>query len=664
MTRTPLRLRWALFFLFTISCGVWVWRARQVPAPQPGPVGTDDQQQPVSARGLVLGKAVRDGIQVECRITPLADSEGHLREGEDANFEFTITDTTGKTPLRNIYPAAWVVSHPDNTPPLSPREAVRRAETLLNGSLFNPPELDLNFFYVLVLNGNATLSVVDPRFGFGGARLRALVPLAARGDDWALGPGARQVFVAMPEVNQVAVVDTLTWKVTANVPAGIRPRRLALQRDGRYLWVAGGAGADSGVTVLDTSNAKVVARLRTGRGEHEIALSDDSRHAFVTNTIDGTASIIDAGQLQVVATVEAGRPASIAYSSRARLAYVTDAAGGILGIDEAGRVVNRIKAPAGLAPIRFSPSGDAGFAVSTSENRLYILDPTSNRLVQQTQTEDGPDQITFSTEFAYIRHRRSANVLLVSLKTTGKEGAPLSVARFPAGEGPPGTMNHPTPADSIVPAPGASAVLVANPKGRSVHYYREGLSAPMGTFSNYQREPRAVLALDRGLRERERPGVYQTVARLERAGKFDVVFFLDQPRIVHACLFEVRPNAAREAARNRGKIDVESLVLPRAEAGKRFRPLLQLTDRATKALKTGLTDVEVLVFRADTGWHERRTAQEVAPGVYGADFVPPQAGVYEVFVSCESTSGPGAQPQRGLILHVVDADPPVGGPAR
>jgi len=660
-------MRLALFFLLAVSCGVWVWRARQTPAPQPAPVGSDGPEQAKSAQTLALGRVVRDGIQVECRITSLAGSAGQrelLMQGEDAHFEFTITDTTGRTPLRNVYPAAWVVSHHENAPPLSPRETVRRAETLLNGSLFNPPELDLNFFYVLVLNGNATLSVVDPRFGFGGARLRALVPLAARGDDWALGPGGRQVFVAMPETNQVAVVDTLTWQVTANVPAGIRPRRLALQRDGRYLWVAGGAEGDSGVTVLDTSDAKVVARLCTGRGEHEIALSDDSHHAFVTDTIDGSVSIIDVGQLRVVATVKAGSPTSIAYSSRARLAYVTDAGGAILGIDATRQVVNRIKAPAGLGPIRFSPSGEAGFVVSLRENRLYVLDPKSNRIVQQTQTEDGPDQITFSTDFAYIRHRRSANVLLVSLKTTGKEGAPLSVARFPAGDSAPGTMDHPTPADSIVPAPGASATLVANPKGGSVHYYREGLSAPMGTFSNYHREPRAVLALDRGLRERVHPGVYQTVARLERAGKFDLVFFLDQPRIVHAFLFEVRPNPAREAARNRGKIDIESLVLPRVEAGKRFRPLFQLTDHVTKALKTGLTNVELLMFRADTSWHEWRIAQEVAPGVYGADFVPPQAGVYEVFVSCESTSGPRAEPQRGLILHVVDATPTVGGRAR
>ena len=145
---------------------------------------------------------------------------------------------------------------PEDGPPATTKESARIAATMLQGSLFTPPEADLNVYYVVTLNHNETLSVVDPLFGFGGSKLLALVPLAARGDDWALGPGGRQIFVAMPDANQVAVVDTQTWKVTANLPGGIRPDRLGLQPDGRLLWVAGGADGsdDFGVTVIDPSS--------------------------------------------------------------------------------------------------------------------------------------------------------------------------------------------------------------------------------------------------------------------------------------------------------------------------------------------------------------------------------------------------------------------------
>ena len=43
--------------------------------------------------------------------------------------------------------------------------------------LLSRPELDLNTYYVLALNADATITVVDPLFGFGGTKLLALVAL-------------------------------------------------------------------------------------------------------------------------------------------------------------------------------------------------------------------------------------------------------------------------------------------------------------------------------------------------------------------------------------------------------------------------------------------------------------------------------------------------------
>jgi YVTN family beta-propeller protein len=642
------------------------------PVSRPSLVSMTRSQQPPGGQAAARGKIVRDGIQVELEVTmiatPGAGPAGVLREGQDARIAFTIADTARRTPLAKLYPSAWAVARGDNAPPTSPRDARRRAESLINGGLFNRPELDLNVYYALTLNGNATISVVDPLFGFGGTKLLALVPLAARGEDWVLGPGGRQLFVALPDVNRVAIVDTQSWKVTADAPGGIRPHRMALQPDGRYLWIAGGAPGhpDSGVTALQTIDGKVAARIRTGRGRHDLALSDDSRFAFVTNSEGGSVSIIDVQSLREVATIPTGRrPSSIAYSTRARQAYVTDVLDGtISGIDpELKQVVNRVVVDPGLGQVRFSPSGSAGFVVNTDQNLLYVLDPASNRVVQRTKVEEGPDQVAFSNDFAYIRHRGSINVVMVSLKTAGNEGAPLSVLRFPAGERPPGSMTDAPPADSIVPAPGASAMLVANPSDKSVYYFKEGLAAPMGTFSNYKREPRAVLVLDRSLRERAQSGVYETVARLDHAGRFDLIFFLDQPRFVHAFPFEVQADADLERARKRGKVAVQPLIsVSETEAGRVFRPLFELTDLESGGLKSGVGNLEILMFRVGGGWQDRRRASEVAAGVYGADFVPDQPGTYELVMVTES-AGLSLNQRRGLTIRVVAATlPPPQGP--
>jgi YVTN family beta-propeller protein len=645
--------------------GVGAWAARR-PAARPAAPGAT--RPPASDRGeppaLILGRVVREGIQVECRIVPLGrEGEGGRpgppREGRDARFEFAVTDTTGGSPLSKTYPSAWMVARPEGAPPATSKETAQELESLINGSLFTPPELDLNTFYVVTLNHNATISVVDPLFGFGGTKLLALVPLAGPGSDWAAGRDGRSIFVAIPAANQVAVVDTESWKVAATAPGGVRPRRLAVQPDGHYLWVAGGAPGsdDAGVTVLTTSDLRVAARIRTGPGATDLAFSDDSRTAFVVNATGGTVSIVDIGTLRPVATVRTGRrPGSIAYSSRAGLAYVTDAADGTVCTVDARerRVANRIEIEPGLGAIRFSPDGGLAVVVNPERNMVYVIDPSTNRVVQRAKVDEGPDRVSFSSDFAYIRHRRSINVVMIALKSAGREGALPSLNRFPAGQSPPGAMDDATPADSIVPAPGAGAVLVANPRDQSVYYYREGLAAPMGTFNNYKRQPRAILVIDRSLRERSRPGVYETTARLDRPGRFDVVFLLDQPRIVHAFPITVEPDPARDLERKRRRVDVEPLVsVGRVDSGALFRPLFELTGPDPGVAKTGLADVELLMYRVGGGWQDRRSAREVAPGVYGADFTPGLPGVYHVFIACASIGLTLNNPHR-LIVEVTD----------
>ena len=173
---------------------------------------------------------------------------------------------------------------------------------MVNASILSPADLDLNVYYVLTLNGNGTIAVVDPLFGYGGTKLLAMIPLKSPGADWVLSNDESTVYVSLPESNEVAVVDTAKWEVRKYVPGGLMPERLALQPDGQYLWVGGGGVgerfADSGVTVLDTATLDVAARIRTGSGRHDITFSMDSRFAFVTNSQQDTVSVIDVRTLK------------------------------------------------------------------------------------------------------------------------------------------------------------------------------------------------------------------------------------------------------------------------------------------------------------------------------------------------------------------------------
>ena len=215
-------------------------------------------------------------------------------------------------------------------------------------------------------------------------------------------------------------------------------------------------------------------------------------------------------------------------------------------------------------------------------------------------------------------------------------GVTVPVVDFPGGQLPFGKVARPALASGIVPAPGGGAALVANPADKTIYFYKEGMAAPMGNFSNYGRQPRAVLVVDRSLRERQ-PGIYETTTRLQRAGIHDVSLFLDSPRLAHCFEIAVQPNPELAARRANKPVVVTPLVQERTvKVGETARLQFRLTDPTTKQPKAELKDVGAMTMLAPGVWHRRQTARAIGNGVYEIEFAPPQPGVYYVYL--ESTS--------------------------
>jgi DNA-binding beta-propeller fold protein YncE len=605
-----------------------------------------------------------------------------LKEQTDAVFRFRLTDPGG-APLGGVYPAAWLYGAAAGQPTAPASGCQQRVRELLEGSLFSQADLDLNVYYVLTLNDDASLSVVDPLFGYGGSRLLAMVTLRSPGDDWALSADRHRLFVSMPDAGQVAVVDTVKFTVTDNLPAGGRPTRLGVQPDGGYLWVtadgdegAGGAaaarasGAPAGpgarsagaagggeVIAFDPRTLRSQAHIPLPAGPHDLAFSDDSRFLFVANRDGGSVTIIDVRRLQAVATLATGhRPVAVAWSRQAKLAYVSDAADGTVtavapptlpttATAQAGAaaasVVARIQAEPGLGAIAFAPDGRFGFVVNTAADRVHILDAVSNRIVQTAHVESGPDQVTFSAELAYIRHRGSETILTIPLKAIGQPGTPVTVMDVPGGQHAFGQGAMPSPAAGMARAPGANAMLIANPADMAVYYYQEGMAAPMGSFRELERQPRAVLVLDRSLHETA-PGVYEATARLPHAGRFQLALFLDSPRVLQCFPVEIAPDPQLAAQRQRDSPPrVEFLVASRIVAANRPLALrFRLRDALSGAPLADLADVEVLFYRPPGNGRRTVPAHQVEPGIYAAELPLGAPGPYSVFVQSVSARLP------------------------
>ncbi len=591
------------------------------------------------------------GISIEFSATPSRASQRSASQviaGEEATVRFKITGSNGDVPLTNLRPVAWVDQRPTKEP-IGVRECREKVQAFLQPSFSKRPTVDLNAYFILALNNEANISVIDPLSGFGGSKLYTLIPLKSPGEDWVMSADNKRLYVSMPRVNQVAVIDIPTWKVMANIDAGMKPARVALQHDGRYFWI----GNDDGVTVIDTHATKVAAQLKTGTGPHEIAFTDDDRLAFVTNKDAGTLSVIDVRKLAVLQEIKIGlQPAAIAFSSLSQTVYVANEGDGtIVAVGAAKQeIIARIQTEPGVRSISIPSDGRYGFAVNTIKNKVYAFDLSSNRVVQSVPVGPGSDQISFTKQFAYVRSRGSEFVTMIKIADLGKEAA---VTKFPGGQRAPGESLSTSVAAAIVPAPEDGAVLVANPADKMIYYYTEGMAAPMGSFQNYKRDPRALLVMDNSLRETER-GVYTTTLRFDNPGHYDVAFLLDSPRLINCFELSVaeNPNAPKKPET---AIKIEPLVKQAsARVGERFDIRFKVFDAKTAAPKSDLKDMAVLVFLAPGIWQQRELAKPLGDGVYETSFVPPNAGVYYVFFQSATL---GLQFNQSTPLTVQAAKP-------
>jgi hypothetical protein len=317
-------------------------------------------------------------------------------------------------------------------------------------------------------------------------------------------------------------------------------------------------------------------------------------------------------------------------------------------------VVARMQAEPGLGQIKVAPGGRLGFVVNPEKDVVHIFDTATNRIVQTADVEDGPDQIAFSSELAYVRHRGSETILMVPLKEVGVEGRTVPVVDFPGGQHPFGKGVRPSRADAIVQAAGDNAVLVSNPADRAIYFYKEGMAAPMGQFNNYGREPRAVLVVNRSLRERS-PGVYQTIAKLGQPGLYDVALFINSPRIVYCFEVSVDPDPELAKQRKGPEVSIEPLVkVRRISVAKPVRLQFKLTDPETKRPRDGLKDVRALTMLAPGVWHQRQEARPVGQGIYQIEFTPPQPGTYYIYFECLSLGLTLNNPHYLVLVAVAD----------
>jgi YVTN family beta-propeller protein len=603
-------------------------------------------------------RIVSQGLAIEFSARPAGSSEtgGTLMEGHFADVAFRVTDAASGEPVAGLFPIAWMDAAGASLDTLGSGEGMScraRVQMYLRGLVGMRPMVDLNSYFVMVMNQDPTISVIDPILGVAGmTNLYAQVVLKRAGADWAKTADERRLFVSQPVANLVGVVDAEKFALTHQIPAGDRPTRVVLQPDEKYLWVGNDARAadKSGVTIIDAQAQTVAKFIPTGAGHHEILVTPDNRYAFATNRDAGAVTAIEVATLEVVKELRTGgKPIALAYSSQSEALYVALGDVGEIAVFD-GRTLEKrdsIRVRPGLGPLRFSRDGRWGVAVNPVKNEVYVIDAATGRLAHTVTMDGRPFQVVFSDAFAYVRALDSTDVRLINLGELAKGGKPV-ITTIPAGSNPMAKARDLVLADTMSAAPGEAAMLFSSPADMSIQYYMEGMNAPMGSFQTHGHAPRAVSVIDRTIKERE-PGVYSAKVRIPQPGDYAVAFLLDTPGVLHCFTAAAVPNPSY--TREVDPLAVSYMVEDReVKVGKSFKLRFRLTDPATNEPRETLEDVRVRYMPSSGGSRQELTAKAVGDGVYEAELVLRYPGAYYVYVGANSLQVPiGKLPYTTLV---------------
>ncbi len=601
--------------------------------------GEQSASAPSKAPASVSQRFEHEGIAVDFSITSLpggrAKDEG-LVAGADAMVTFHVTDVRTKQPVTGLHPNAWINTRKSEqtTDQSQCKDEIRN---FLGGMLSTRADIDLNNYLLLTLNHDNTITVINPQVSFSKTKLESIVVLPGAGVDWALTANKEFLYVTMPDQSAIAVVNTITRKLTSTIRIGekMKPVRIALQPDGRFAWV--GLDDSAKVAVIDIATNKLAALVDAGAGLHNIAFTPDSRLAYVTNSAADTVSAIDTKTLKKIADIAVGKtPVPVASSSASGLIYVAALNGASVSVIDPAKqqVVAAVPLKRGVIALKFEPLGRFAFAVNQLESTVTIIDASTNAVVNSAKVVKDPDQVAFTKSYAYIRGTGSEKFTLLDLAEVTKKFSPVDI---PAGQKAPSEMaDEIGVADMFAPTPEGNGMMIASTPDMNVYYYVEGMMVPMGTFQNYKRRPHALMIIDRSLAE-VAPGVYSTPVKLRNAGRFDVPVLIDQPLISNCFQLEVGESPNGEKSRVAASVAAEALF-----SGQKFKSgaattlRFKLTDSVTKQPLTGLQDVRIMVFEPPGVWQQRQWAKEVGAGVYEVTQVFPRVGFYEAMVGVAS----------------------------
>ena len=206
----------------------------------------------------------------------------------------------------------------------------------------------------------------------------------------AMAPDGQRLYVAENLGNKLAVVDTATERIVAEVPLGRQPWGVAVHPSLPQVYVSN--RVDRTLSIVDTGTLSVLATIGTGNGPNAVAVSPDGAKVFVANANSDDLTVFDVNHPESVRSISlrpfdgaqfGSSPNALAFSPDGSRLYVANAWDNTVVVLSPGD-----EAIVGAIPTGWYPTA---IAVSPDNSRLFIANMKGARTYPRTRLRQALD---------------------------------------------------------------------------------------------------------------------------------------------------------------------------------------------------------------------------------------------------------------------------------
>jgi YVTN family beta-propeller protein len=245
--------------------------------------------------------------------------------------------------------------------------------------------------------------------------------------------GEKMNMQADAKANSLWAIDAATGEALARVPVGQGPTHPMISPDGQQVYVT---NTDEGsVSVIDTTTWQVTSTVSNLPEPHDGELTPDGKFLYLATSGDSTVTVVDTDTGEVTQVFPVGqKPRGLAVGGvNGEIAYVTNKGDGTLSIIDvsAGEVQDTIPVGEGAHAVRVSPDRYTVYIALSKEDAVAVVDPASKQVLSKIPVGKTPEQIDLSQDGRWLFASNNGEATVSIIDVTQGE----VIATGPVGEG-------------------------------------------------------------------------------------------------------------------------------------------------------------------------------------------------------------------------------------